>query len=76
MIFLVEQDCAAAYFTINYRCTIFYRITDLEKIQLSSTSLRQVQKYKETIKELIENDNISKEEQQILLEFHKKHFGE
>ncbi len=53
-----------------------YRITALEKIQLSSTSLRQVQKYKETIKELIENDNISKEEQQILLEFHKKHFGE
>ena len=53
-----------------------YRITALEKIQLSSTSLRQVQKYKETIKEQIENDNISKEEQQILLEFHKKHFGE
>lgn len=63
--------------TIDYK-TIYnnYRITALEKVQLSPTSFHQVQRYKETIKELIENDNISREEQQILLEFHKKHFGE
>lgn len=63
--------------TIDYK-TIYnnYRITALEKVQLSPTSIRQVQRYKETIRELIKNDDISLEERRILLEFHKKHFGE
>lgn len=51
-----------------------YRITALEKVQLSITSIGQVQSYKQTVKELIENDDISLEERQILLTMHKEHF--
>lgn len=51
-----------------------YRITALEKVELSVTSLRQVQNYKQTVKELIENDDISLEDRQILLRMHKEHF--
>lgn len=36
-----------------------YRITALEKVELSATSISQVQNYKQTVKELIENDDIS-----------------
>ena len=51
-----------------------YRITALEKVELSATSISQVQNYKQTVKELIENDDISLEERQILLKMHKEHF--
>lgn len=51
-----------------------YRITALEKVELSVTSISQVQNYKQTVKELIENDDISLEERQILLRMHKEHF--
>ena len=51
-----------------------YRITALEKVELSVTSISQVQKYKQTVKKLIENDDISMEERQILLRMHKEHF--
>lgn len=51
-----------------------YRITALEKVELSATSISQVQNYKQTIRELIENDNVSFEERQILLRMHKEHF--
>ncbi len=51
-----------------------YRITALEKVVLSTTSINQVQNYKQTIKELIENGNIPLEERQILLKMHKEHF--
>lgn len=51
-----------------------YRITALEKVELSITSISQVQNYKQTIKALIENDDIPLEERQILLKMHKEHF--
>lgn len=51
-----------------------YRITALEKVELSVTSISQVQNYKQTIKELIENDDISLEDRMILLKMHKEHF--
>lgn len=51
-----------------------YRITALEKVELSVTSIGQVQNYKQTVKELIENDDIPLEERQILLRMHKEHF--
>lgn len=51
-----------------------YRITALEKVELSVTSIGQVQNYKQTVKELIENDDIPLEKRQILLRMHKEHF--
>ncbi len=51
-----------------------YRITALEKVELSVTSISQVQNYKQTVKELIENDDISLEDRMILLKMHKEHF--
>lgn len=51
-----------------------YRITALEKVELSVTSLSQVQNYKQTVKKLIENDDMPSEERQILLKMHKEHF--
>lgn len=51
-----------------------YRITALEKVELSVTSINQVKNYEQTVKKLIENDDISLEERQILLRMHKEHF--
>lgn len=51
-----------------------YRITALEKTELSITSINRVQNYKQTVKDLIENDDIPIEERQILLKMHKEHF--
>ena len=63
------------YIPIDYKARYNnYRITALEKVELSATSISQVQNYKQTVKELIENDDISLEERQILLEMHKEHF--
>lgn len=52
-----------------------YRITALEKMQLSDKSPEKVQEYEELIKVLIEKYAISAEEQKILMKMHSEHFG-
>lgn len=51
-----------------------YRITAIEKVQLSITSITKIQNYEQTVKELIENDDISSEDRNILLKMHREHF--
>lgn len=53
-----------------------YRITAIEIVSLSNTSVEKVNDYKNVIKKLIENDNRSEAEKKILLEMHKSQFGE
>lgn len=52
-----------------------YRITALEKILFSNSNIETVEAYGNTIKELIETDEISLEERQLYLEKYKQHFG-
>ena len=52
-----------------------YRITAIEKVNLSNTSIEKVNEYKEVIKQLIETDNRPEEEIKVLLEMHKSQFG-
>ena len=53
-----------------------YRITAIEKVNLSNTSIEKVNEYKEVVKQLIETDNRSEEEIKVLLEMHKSQFGD
>lgn len=53
-----------------------YRISALEKIVLSKTSLDTINEYKNTILELIGNDNISEQEKNIYQDMVKKQFDE
>lgn len=52
-----------------------YRITALEKIQLSNTSVKKVEEYKKMIEDLIKEDDLYLEEKVILLNMHNKHFS-
>ncbi len=52
-----------------------YRITALEKIRLSTTSLKIIREYEKEIKKLIECDNLSDNDKKILLSMHGKHFS-
>ncbi len=52
-----------------------YRITALEKMRLSTTSIKIIRKYEKEIKRLIENDNLSDDDKKILLSMHDKHFS-
>ena len=53
-----------------------YRITAIEKVNLSNTTKEKVNEYKEVVKQLIETDNRSEEEIKVLLEMHKSQFGD
>lgn len=53
-----------------------YRITALEKVLLSSTSVETIQEYKQTIRVLIESDMVSGDEAKILFKLYSEHFGE
>lgn len=61
---------------INYKERYnYYRITALEKIQLSNTSIDDLKSYERIIKQLIESDNLTENDKMALLRMHKKHFS-
>lgn len=62
--------------TVNYKEKYNnYRITALEKSGLGATSIEKVMEYKDNLKNLIVNDDISDEERQILLLMFKEQFN-
>ena len=76
LFYIVNNMDLLEYKSIDFKARYNnYRIAALEKKLLSDSSVEKVQEYKETIKKLIENDNISEEETKILMKMFNEHFG-